>query len=123
VSFVRFQPFEPKYSINNKHNFESTVLYEYFKTNFRSYTLTRKGYVNGDAYGGTAVVGVPRTENGKSYYQCFGNIDYDFDGKYLSLYGRRDGASVLGTNNKYEFAKGASIGWNVTRESFAMLRG
>jgi hypothetical protein len=29
-----------------------------------------------------------------------------------------DGASVLGTNNKYEFAKGASIGWNVTRESF-----
>jgi hypothetical protein len=28
----------------------------------------------------------------------------------VSLYGRRDGASVLGTNNKYEFAKGASIG-------------
>jgi hypothetical protein len=49
-----------KYSINNKHNFESTVLYEYFKTNFRSYTLTRKGYVNG-SYGGTAVVGVPST--------------------------------------------------------------
>jgi hypothetical protein len=44
-------------SINNKHNFESTVLYEYFKTNFRSYTLTRKGYVNGDLpTAGTAVV-------------------------------------------------------------------
>jgi hypothetical protein len=59
-----------KYSINNKHNFESTVLYEYFKTNFRSYTLTRKGYVNGDLPTARySSVGVPSTEkNGKSYY-------------------------------------------------------
>ncbi|TDE54286.1 SusC/RagA family TonB-linked outer membrane protein [Flavobacterium sp. GT3P67] len=110
-----------KYSINNKHNFDATVLYEYFKSNFRSYSLTRKGYVNGDLpTAGTAVVGVPstgRTENAQ--VSMFGNINYDFDGKYLvSLYGRRDGSSVLGANNKYEFAKGASIGWNVTRESF-----
>jgi TonB-linked SusC/RagA family outer membrane protein len=110
-----------KYSINNKHNFESTVLYEYFKTNFRSHTLTRKGYVNGDLpTAGTAVVGVPSTGRSENAtVSVFGNIDYDFDGKYLvSLYGRRDGASVLGANNKYEFAKGASVGWNITRESF-----
>jgi hypothetical protein len=56
------------------------------------------------------VVGVPRTERSeRATISVFGNIDYDFDGKYLvSLYGRRDGASVLGTNNKYEF-KGASM--------------
>jgi TonB-linked SusC/RagA family outer membrane protein len=110
-----------KYSINNKHNFESTVLYEYFKSNFRSYTMTRKGYVNGDLpTAGTAVIGVPATgrfEN--ATVSIFGNLDYDFDGKYLvALYGRRDGSSVLGSNNKYEFAKGASVGWNITRESF-----
>jgi TonB-linked SusC/RagA family outer membrane protein len=110
-----------KYSINNKHNFESTVLYEYFKSNFRSYTMQRKGYVNGDLpTAGTAVIGVPATgrfEN--ATVSIFGNLDYDFDGKYLvSLYGRRDGSSVLGSNNKYEFAKGASVGWNLTRESF-----
>lgn len=110
-----------KYSINDKHNFESTVLYEYFKSNFRSYTLTRKGYVNGDLpTAGTAVVGVPATarlEN--ATVSIFGNLDYDFDGKYLvSLYARRDGSSLLGSNNKYEFAKGASVGWNVTKESF-----
>lgn len=110
-----------KYSINGKHNFESTVLYEYFKSNFRSYTMTRKGYVNGDLpTAGTAVVGVPgtaRSENATISF--FGNIDYDFDSKYLvSLYGRRDGSSVLGTNNKYSFAKGISLGWNVTSESF-----
>ena len=52
-------------------------------------------------------------------YAQVSDIDYDFDGKYLvSLYGRRDGSSLLGKNNKYEFAKGASIGWNLTKESF-----
>jgi TonB-linked SusC/RagA family outer membrane protein len=110
-----------KYSINNKHNFDGTLLYEYFKTNFRSYSLNRKGFVNGDLpTGGTAVIGLPfttRTEN--ATVSMFANVDYDFDGKYLvSLYGRRDGSSVLGANNKYEFAKGASVGWNITRESF-----
>jgi TonB-linked SusC/RagA family outer membrane protein len=110
-----------KFTVNNKHNFESAVLYEYFKSNFRSYTMTRQGYVNGDLpTAGTAVQGVPATgrfEN--ATVSIFGNIDYDFDGKYLvSLYGRQDGSSVLGTANKYEFAKGASVGWNVTRESF-----
>ena len=110
-----------KYSINEKHNFEATALYEYYKSNFRSYALTRKGYVNGDLpTAGTAVVGVPstgRSENATISF--FGNIDYDYEGKYLvSLYGRRDGSSVLGKNNKYEFAKGASVGWNVTKEGF-----
>jgi TonB-linked SusC/RagA family outer membrane protein len=110
-----------KYSINEKHNFDATVLYEYFKSNFRSYTLTRKGFVNGDLpTAGTAVVGVPgtgRTEN--SSYSFFGNIDYDFNNKYLiSVYGRRDGSSVLGLLDKYSFAKGASVGWNISGESF-----
>ena len=110
-----------KYSINNKHNFDSTLLYEYYKNNFRSYALSRKGYVNGDLpTAGTAVVGVPsttRTENAN--YSFFGNIDYDFNSKYLiSIYARKDGSSVLGTANKFAFAKGASIGWNVTSESF-----
>jgi TonB-linked SusC/RagA family outer membrane protein len=110
-----------KYSIKEKHNFEATALYEYFKSNFRSYAMTRKGYVNGDLpTAGTAVVGVPstsRTEN--ATVSLFGNIDYDYEGKYLvSLYGRSDGSSVLGKNNKYEFAKGASVGWNVTKEEF-----
>lgn len=110
-----------KYSINEKHNFEATALYEYFKSNFRSYAMTRKGYVNGDLpTAGTAVVGVPSTSRSENAtISFFGNIDYDFDGKYLvSLYGRRDGSSVLGKNDKYEFAKGASVGWNVTKEEF-----
>ena len=110
-----------KYSINEKHNFDATIMYEYFKTNFRSYTMTRKGYVNGDLpTAGTAVVGVPSTSRiENATLSLFSNIDYDYEGKYLlSLYGRRDGSSVLGKNNKYEYAKGFSVGWNVTKEGF-----
>jgi TonB-linked SusC/RagA family outer membrane protein len=110
-----------KYSFKNKHNFDASVMYEYFKSNFRAHSLTRKGFVNGDVpTAGTVVVGLPFTSRFENAtISMFGNIDYDFDGKYLvSLYGRRDGSSLLGKNNKYEFAKGASIGWNLTKESF-----
>jgi hypothetical protein len=31
-----------KYSINNKHNFDANLLYEYFKTNFRSYSIKKR---------------------------------------------------------------------------------
>lgn len=110
-----------KFSINDKHNFAATALYEYFKSNFRSYTLTRKGYVNGDLpTAGTAVVGVPATGRSENAtISIFGSVDYDFNNKYLiSLYGRQDGNSVLGINDKYSFAKGISLGWNVTEEDF-----
>jgi len=110
-----------KYSINEKHNFEGTLLYEYYLSNFRSYTLTRKGYVNGDLpTAGTAVLGLPATSRFENASKSlFGNIDYDYDGKYLvSIYGRSDGSSLLGKNDKYEFAKGASVGWNITKEGF-----
>jgi hypothetical protein len=60
------------------------TLYEYFKTNFRSYSI-RKGYVNGDLpTAGTAVVGVPNTGTENATVVTW-NIDYDFDGKYLVI--------------------------------------
>ena len=52
-------------------------------------------------------------------YAQFSEIDYDFDGKYLvSLYGRRDGSSVLGKNNKYGTFPSFSVGWNISNEEF-----
>ena len=110
-----------KYSINNKHNFSGVALYEYYKTNFRSYSLDRKGFINGDLpTGGSTILNLPGTTRSENAtLSALVSIDYDYDNKYLlAVYGRRDGSSVLGTNNKYSYAKGASIGWNVTRESF-----
>jgi TonB-linked SusC/RagA family outer membrane protein len=110
-----------KYNIGDNNHFDTTLLYEFSKSNLKAYNIVRKGYVSGDLpTAGTAVVGLPfttRTEN--STISIFGNIDYDYKNKYIiSLYGRRDGSSLLGANNKYEFAKGISVGWALSEESF-----
>jgi TonB-linked SusC/RagA family outer membrane protein len=109
-----------KFKVKEKNNFDLTGMYEYQKTNFRNYSLTRKGFVNGDLpTAGTAAVGVPftgRIETATISY--FGQLDYDYDGKYLfTLVGRNDGSSRLG-NDKWEDAYGASVGWVVTKDFF-----
>jgi TonB-linked SusC/RagA family outer membrane protein len=49
----------------------------------------------------------------------FGRIQYNYSGKYfLSGNIRRDGASQLGINSKYGTFWGASVGWEVAKESF-----
>lgn len=49
----------------------------------------------------------------------FGRINYDFNQKYLlSVNARYDGASNLGSGNKWGFFPGISAGWNVYEESF-----
>jgi hypothetical protein len=59
------------------------------------------------------------TAEQKMLQLCSLNVDYDFDGKYLCSMHCMEWFFSIGANNKYEFAKGASVGWNVTRESFA----
>jgi TonB-dependent starch-binding outer membrane protein SusC len=57
------------------------------------------------------------TENGfKSY---FGRATYDFSKKYfLTATLRRDGLSALAAGNKYGDFYGASVGWNLSEETF-----
>ena len=49
----------------------------------------------------------------------FARVNYSYDDKYL-LEGqiRRDGSDKFGSDNKYGYFPGGSIGWVVTRESF-----
>lgn len=49
----------------------------------------------------------------------FSRINYDYKSKYLvSLNARYDGASNLGTDYRFGFFPGVSLGWNVHREGF-----
>lgn len=49
----------------------------------------------------------------------FGRINYAFQEKYLfSGVLRRDGSNRFGSNNRYGVFPGASVGWNISRESF-----
>ncbi len=115
-----------KFNFNEIHNFDVILLQEYNHVNYRSYGATRTGFASSDIpYGGgtkplTATSN--RTQSGTISY--FGNVNYDFKERYLvSLYGRRDGSSRLGENDRWEFAKGASLGWNITKEDFFAVKG
>jgi TonB-linked SusC/RagA family outer membrane protein len=49
----------------------------------------------------------------------FGQMNYDYDGKYLlSAALRYDGFSNFAPENKYALFPSASVGWNIHRESF-----
>lgn len=105
------------FSIKEKHNFEAIAMYDYQKINFRSHSQTRKGFLADLPTAGTTptAASVSRTE--EVQYGIFGNIDYDYDGKYLlAIYGRKDNSSLLGPKTNGAFAKGASIGWVVTKD-------
>ncbi|MGX7666971.1 SusC/RagA family TonB-linked outer membrane protein [Flavobacterium pedocola] len=108
-----------KFTVAENHNFNAIAMYDYQKINFRSHTQTRKGFIGDFPTSGTTptAAGVARTE--ELQYGIFGNLDYDYKGKYLlSLYGRHDNSSLLGAETNGAFAKGASAGWVVTKDFF-----
>ncbi|MEO5996462.1 MAG: TonB-dependent receptor [Chitinophagaceae bacterium] len=65
----------------------------------------------------------PVTVSGTEAHQLilgyFGRINYNYNEKYLlSVNARYDGASNLGSGNKWGFFPGVSAGWNVYEEKF-----
>ncbi|MCU0324985.1 MAG: TonB-dependent receptor [Spirosomaceae bacterium] len=65
-------------------------------------------------------LGDTRTDkNGHSLTGLFGDVSYDFGGRYL-LKGtiRRDGSSRFGVNKRYGIFPSGSIGWRVSGENF-----
>ena len=115
-----------KFSLNDSHNFSAFVMQEYLNRNYRSYSATRKGFANPniDLGPGTTPLTASSTRTQLATISYFANVDYDFKERYLvSLYGRRDGSSSLGENNRWANAKGASIGWNITKEDFFQIKG
>ncbi len=109
-----------KFKLKENHSFDVRGLYDYTYTNFRSYTLNRKGFVGDYPTAGSALTTVPSTSRTEeAAYAVLGVVDYDYKGKYLlSVNGRQDWSSLLGQNTNTIFAKGASIGWVLSKENF-----
>jgi TonB-dependent starch-binding outer membrane protein SusC len=57
--------------------------------------------------------------NGHSLTGMFGDISYDFDGRYLfKATVRRDGSSRFGVNRRYGLFPSGSVGWRLSNEKF-----
>lgn len=113
-----------KFKLAENHNFSAIALYDWTSTNFRSYSLSRKGFIADLPTSGTALTTVPfttHTEN--AAYGVLGNLDYDYAGKYLASFNiRKDWSSLLGYANNSAVAKGGSIGWVLSKENFFKVK-
>jgi TonB-linked SusC/RagA family outer membrane protein len=105
------------------HHLSFLAGYQEIHTVINGFSATRTGlsdpYFETFAGGFTTVSAATGnyTENGIRSY--FSNMFYDYKKKYLlSASFRRDGFSGLSVTNKYGNFGGASIGWNLSEESF-----
>lgn len=107
----------------DKHNVSLLIGNEQQKTNSNGYGINRIG-VNDPNF--TVIQAGWQTPNtaglgiGENYLiSDFSRLQYNYDRKYyLSGNIRRDGASQLGSNNKYGTFWGVSAGWEIAREAF-----
>jgi TonB-linked SusC/RagA family outer membrane protein len=59
------------------------------------------------------------TQFGQGFLSYYGSANYSFENRYYATFSARyDGSSVFGTNNRYGFFPGGSIGWRISEESF-----
>jgi TonB-linked SusC/RagA family outer membrane protein len=109
-------------TFGEKHNLEVTALTEYVRNNFRSYLASGVGFVIGgpsvlDVSATPDAVGGGRSEN--SLFSLAGNIDYNYDNRYIvTATLRRDGSSKFGANTKYGTFFSGSVAWNINNEAF-----
>lgn len=109
-------------SFNEKHNVSSLIGTEFFEENYFGFNAATR-FSPTDLIptlnAGSEANGVPSSsKTGYSIASVFGQINYDYDYKYLLGFTfRYDGTSRL-ANDKYGFFPGISAGWNVHNEDF-----
>uniref|UniRef100_UPI003216C2E9 SusC/RagA family TonB-linked outer membrane protein n=1 Tax=uncultured Draconibacterium sp. TaxID=1573823 RepID=UPI003216C2E9 len=105
-----------------EHNVNALLGTEYFTENYFTFNAATRLSPTDLIYTmnvGSEASGVPYSYNtGYEIASLFGQVNYDFNYKYLlGLTFRYDGSSRLG-NNKYGFFPGVSTGWNIHNEKF-----
>ena len=104
------------------HNLDAKVGFAYYDRNIATLSAAGRG-ASTDLIPTLNAAVEPTSVNSSITDQVilgyFSRINYDFDQKYLfSVSMRYDGASNLGTANKWGFFPGISAGWNIHQEEF-----
>lgn len=108
-----------------KHYFSATAASEYSRDNFYAIRLYSEDYPNNfqDVQSlGTVIPGFDQSYTQRwqvTRFGYLGYLSYNYDKKYfLDGYFRRDGSSLTGFENRYGNFWGASLGWDIAKESF-----
>lgn len=107
----------------DRHHLKLLGGYEEIYTTVNGWGATRTGVTDPffDTYQGgwTTIAASNNTQGVNGFISYFGNLNYDFDRRYLlSASYRRDGYSGLPAANKYGNFYGGSVGWNISEENF-----
>ena len=111
-----------KNTFAEKHNLSALLGGEYFKQQQFSSSAATEGSPTDlirTLNAGSKASGIPSSyKRDYSIVSTFGQLNYDYDDRYLlGLTFRYDGTSKL-RDNKFGFFPGASIGWNAHNEEF-----
>lgn len=109
-------------SFNEVHSLDAMAGFSYYDRELASISASGRGAASDlipTLNASALAVGVGGTESRQIITGYFGRVNYNYDQKYLlSVTGRYDGASNLGSNYKWGFFPGVSVGWNLHREKF-----
>jgi TonB-linked SusC/RagA family outer membrane protein len=105
------------------HNMSATVASEYTKDNFYRIELNGRTFPNDfqntQNLAGTIDPDSETSRFGISRFGYIGALKYNFANKYfINGYFRRDGSSLAGLDNQYGNFFGASVAWDIAKESF-----
>ncbi|NJN33080.1 MAG: SusC/RagA family TonB-linked outer membrane protein [Saprospiraceae bacterium] len=108
----------------NKHNVQAIAGMQLQRWNTENNRLTATSFLsdNIETFNNVREFNLAQTNSGKSQHSLlayFGDLSYDFKGKYL-IKGtlRRDGSSRFGSDRRYGTFPSGSIGWRVSSEKF-----
>lgn len=110
-------------TFNDLHHFTLLLGYEYIQR-INNYFLSYNSGFGTDALSNKNLGGgnAPMIDSEKTRRRDisgFGRLDYTFADKYLvTATLRRDGSSVFGSNNKFAWFPGLSLGWKIDKEKF-----
>jgi TonB-linked SusC/RagA family outer membrane protein len=110
-----------------KHSVNALVLYSGQQDKFNSSSVTAidipadefQFYNLGRAAGDYIIDPNNQAYTVRGLTSTMGRVMYSYDSRYLfSASYRRDGSSVLATNNRFTSYPAVSVGWNIAKESF-----
>ena len=108
--------------LSGKHNIGVTVVSEYIKDQYSTYTLSKKGFATGNLStqdNGATVTAASTFKSEYALASALAEARYNFNEKYFFTGSfRRDGSSRFGANNRYGNFWSVSGAWNLMSENF-----
>jgi TonB-linked SusC/RagA family outer membrane protein len=109
-------------SFNDLHNVTAMLGYTIEKTDNENVSVEKRDFISNDVQvfdGGASLTAINGSD---TYHRIVGKlarVQYNYAGKYLfSASIRKDGSSNFGSESRYAYFPGASVGWNISDEGF-----